>query len=506
MILSKQNLNKIAIGNPSKVPFENLLDLPEKVIQFGTGVLLRGLPDHYIDEANRNGVFNGRIVVVKSTDKGGTEEFTRQDNLFTLCVRGISEGNQVDKKTINSAISRVLSASSEWTEILKLAQSKDLQVVISNTTETGIKLVSEDVLSMSPPSSFPGKLLAILYERYKHFEGSYDCGLVILPTELIPDNGKTLKIICMQLATINHFDEDFMYWLMNSNDFCNTLVDRIVPGALPTADYLEITKELGYEDELMIMAEPYSLWAIETTNERSKEILSFAKADPGIVIADSINKHRELKLRLLNAPHTFTCAIAVMCGFDTVKEAMSNKEFKNFISQLMVNEIIPTLTSKEITEKEAVIFANKILDRFYNPFIAHEWMNITFQFTSKMIMRCLPILMKHYRKNSDAPQCISMGFAAYILFMKSAKKENGDFTGLINGKEFILKDDKAKILYNHWQKKDSNTVVRSVLSDKSLWNEDLSLLPGFEKAIQTGLEQLMSGSIKSWKTELAVQA
>ena len=43
------------------------LALPEKVLQFGTGVLLRGLPDYLIDKANRQGIFNGRIVVVKST-------------------------------------------------------------------------------------------------------------------------------------------------------------------------------------------------------------------------------------------------------------------------------------------------------------------------------------------------------------------------------------------------------------------------------------------------------
>ena len=59
-----------------------LFALPEKVLQFGTGVLLRGLPDQYISEANRSGKFRGRVVVVKSTQNGTTDAFADQDGLL----------------------------------------------------------------------------------------------------------------------------------------------------------------------------------------------------------------------------------------------------------------------------------------------------------------------------------------------------------------------------------------------------------------------------------------
>jgi tagaturonate reductase len=53
-ILSKQNL---AAGFTSKIPVQlpkqEVFSYPEKVLQFGTGVLLRGLCDYYIDKANR---------------------------------------------------------------------------------------------------------------------------------------------------------------------------------------------------------------------------------------------------------------------------------------------------------------------------------------------------------------------------------------------------------------------------------------------------------------------
>ena len=88
MILSRYTVKNI--GNPSiAVPDEAMFELPEKVLQFGTGVLLRGLPDYFIDKANRQGIFNGRVVVVKSTSQGDSSAFEKQDGLYTLCVRGV---------------------------------------------------------------------------------------------------------------------------------------------------------------------------------------------------------------------------------------------------------------------------------------------------------------------------------------------------------------------------------------------------------------------------------
>jgi tagaturonate reductase len=169
MQLSKKIIDQIKIEGID-IPAENYFELPEKVLQFGTGVLLRGLPDYFIDKANKQKIFNGRVVMVKSTDGGGTEAFEKQDNLYTLCVRGIEDGKNVEENIINASISRLLSAKKDWDEILKCAANPDMQIVISNTTEVGLVLIKDNVHD-SPPKSFPGKLLSFLYQRYKIFQG-----------------------------------------------------------------------------------------------------------------------------------------------------------------------------------------------------------------------------------------------------------------------------------------------------------------------------------------------
>src|SRR4051812_8703336 len=192
MQLSKDNLQHITNAKELSQPQDHEWQLPERILQFGTGVLLRGLIDYYINKANRQQLFDGRVVVVKSTG-GSTDAFAVQDGLYTHCIKGMMDGKLVESTIINAAISRVLSAKEQWQEVLDCATNLDMQIIISNTTEVGITLLEGDNLKDAPPQSFPGKLLAFLYARYKAFNGSRESGMVIIPTNLLGENGKSIK-------------------------------------------------------------------------------------------------------------------------------------------------------------------------------------------------------------------------------------------------------------------------------------------------------------------------
>ncbi|MEO8720508.1 MAG: tagaturonate reductase [Ginsengibacter sp.] len=493
MKLSPYNLKNITTQKIS-IPGEEIFELPEKVLQFGTGVLLRGLPDYFIDKANKIGIFNGRIVVVKSTSKGDTTAFDKQDGLYTLCERGIQDGKRVKKDIICAAISRVLSAHDDWSEILKCAHNEDMQIIISNTTEVGIQLLREDI-SKHPPVSFPGKLLAFLYERFAAFKGSKDSGFVIVPTELIPENGKKLESIVLELAHLNSLEDEFIEWLKNSNYFCNSLVDRIVTGMPEKETRDEIEDELGYSDDLLIVSEVYSLWAIEG-DEKIRNILSFAEADEGVVIEPDIDLYRELKLRLLNATHTLTCGLAFLSGFDSVYNAMQDKIFYSFIEGLMRNEIAPSIPYK-IDDAVKQNFISQVLDRFKNPHIDHHWINITLNYTSKMRTRCIPLLMNHYKSNDSVLALFALGFAAYLCFMKAAEQKENEFFGVLNDKRYLIEDPSADKFFRVWKSDDPKEVVNEVLKDISIWGDDLSQLKGFSKSIENNLNNILNKGMKA---------
>lgn len=456
-----------------EVPQAGALRFPEKVLQFGTGVLLRGLPDYFIDKANKQNVFQGRVLVVKSTANGGTDAFAEQDHLYTQCIKGIENGQLVEENIVNASISRVLSAKSDWDEILEAAANPDMELVISNTTEVGIVL-QKDNIHGHPPDSFPGKLLAFLYRRFRIFKGDPAKGMVIVPTELIPENGSKLESIITELAHQNALEPAFIDWLEQHNHFCNSLVDRIVPGKLPIADQQKMEQELGYTDELMIMSEVYRLWAIEAKHQRVFDVLQpLASVDEGIVLTPDIHLYRELKVRLLNGPHTFACGIAVLTGVNTVKEAMDHPLISAYIARVMEQEITPAIVGEELTKEKALDFAARILDRFRNPHIEHRWISITMNYSSKMEMRNVPAIVQYIERQGAAPQAMALGFAAFLCFMKGVEGNDGKYYGTVNGAQYVIQDDNAGLYAESW-KKGVDGVVGDVLGNETFGGSGLA--------------------------------
>jgi tagaturonate reductase len=492
MILSRYKIKNIASGTVA-VPDDEIFELPEKVLQFGTGVFMRGLPDYIIDKANRQGIFNGRIVVVKSTKQGDINAFNKQDGLYTVCVRGMVDRYLIEENIINSSISRVLTASKDWPQILECAHNQALQVVISNTTEVGIQLVQEDI-RQQPPSSFPGKLLAFLYERYHAFNGSEHSGLVIVPTELIPDNGKKLESIVLELAHLNGLEDEFIEWVETCNHFCNSLVDCMVPGKPDVVTQLSIEEELGCTDQLMILAEAYRLWAIEG-DEYVRSILSFEQADAGVIIEPDIELYRELKLRLLNGSHTLGCAPALLAGYGTVHEAMADETISALITNLVQTELVPSIPYK-VNLETAQAFSARVLDRFRNPYIPFSWSKVALQYSAKMKVRCIPVLLNYYKNNEAVPEYFGFCYAAYLQFLRGIKKRGDQYFATFRDQVFLFEDDMAGVFYKKCQELELEDLVESILSNNGFWSEDLNLIPGFYASVLKNLKMIEQCGIK----------
>ncbi|QKG57052.1 tagaturonate reductase [Hymenobacter sp. BRD128] len=487
-ILTQEVVRAAATSPAVALPPPAVFDLPEKVLQFGTGVLLRGLPDFLIDQANRQGLFNGRVVVVKSTEGGDAAAFARQDNLYTVCVRGIQDQQPVRQDVVCASLSRVLSARSQWAEVLACAASPDLHIVLSNTTEVGIVLDADDDVRAAPPRSFPGKLLAVLLARYEAFAGAADKGLVIVPTELIPDNGTKLRGILRELAENQVPDVGFLTWLDKANTVCNSLVDRIVPGRPDEATCARLAQELGYEDELLTMAEVYALWAIEG-DERVRQVLSFQPVHPGIIVQPDINQFKELKLRLLNGTHSLACGLAVLAGVPTVREAMENEHLLTYIRHLMLADLLPGIPYP-IEEKVGQRFGMQVLDRFRNPAVEHRWLAITLNYSAKLRLRVIPDLLHYAERFRAVPQYVALGFAAYLLFMRGTRLDAGTWYGEANGQQYPIQDEQAGFFADLWASHSPPELVPRVLGDLRLWDTDLTALPDFAEAVTRYLLQL----------------
>lgn len=458
-LLSLSHIKQVSAHPSLSIPHDAQFQLPDKVLQFGTGVLLRGLPDYFIEKANQKGIFNGRIVVVKSTGNGDVSSFQEQDNLYTLSIRGIKNGQNVNENIICSAISKILHANTQWSDVLNSAADPSIQIIISNTTEAGLQYV-EEKLTHVPSLSFPGKLTQCLYHRFIKLGHAPESKIVVLPTELLTDNGFLLKHIIEKLIHFNDYPKSFGEWVNQKVIFCNTLVDRIVPGKLSNEHQQILLEKYGYTDSNAIMCEPYALWAIEGGQE-VRDLLTFSTVNEEIKIVPDISQFKELKLRILNGSHTLLCAKAIAEGFETVFLAMSNPIFRKYAEELIFEEIIPSLPA-EIKKEDKLSFAKDVIDRFSNPNIEHKWTSIAVQYPMKLTIRVLPLLKWYAQNTGVSPTKMVECIKEVLHFLLS--NENTPM------------DDISKAAINKINLLSSSTEekVKNVLKEKTMWGEDLT--------------------------------
>lgn len=345
--------------------------LPETILQFGSGRFLRAFADLFIHHANEEGQNVGRIVIVQSTGDERAAALNRQKGLYHVAVRGYEGGSIIDRVETSASISRAIAASSQWNEVLALARSPQLRIILSNTTESGYNLDSADKPTDAPPRSFPAKLLAVLRERFK--EGG--SGLTIIPCELREHNANTLLGLLLQLARDWGLAESFTTWLQMECIWLNTLVDRIVVD--PPADH-----PLRAEDALLTVCEPYALWAIQN------------KATPflrhsAVVWTPDVQPYFLRKVRILNGAHTALLIKAWPRGFKTVRDAVLDAELGPWLERLLFEEIVPVLEGR-VDDPEA--FARQVLDRFRNPFFEHQLASIAAYHADKVQVRLVPTL------------------------------------------------------------------------------------------------------------------
>ncbi len=467
----------------------------ERILQFGTGRFLRAFADCFIDEAINAGHYDGLIVMVASTPSGRVELFKKQNERYTLWTRGYAENKSIDEFRTVTAISRVLAASDGWDKVLTIARSADLEVILSNTTEIGLSLQEGDTLAF--PKSYPGRLCALLFARAEFFGYAPKKGLVILPCELIDNNGDLLRSLIIEQAHRWELGTRFLDWVQHSNLICNSLVDRIVPGLPGKAELDAAYEHLGYTDELLTVCEPYRIWAIQG-DKTLRSRLGFAEGADGIVIAPDIAPYRTRKIRLLNGAHTLSVPVGLLAGCQTVLDNMNHPAVSSFIESLLRHEIGPVLPVDPDTVNP---YIDEVLQRWRNPYMYHRLIDITLQSTTKLRHRAVPTLLDHYARYPDGPtpERIALGFAAWLRFMRGASQSKGIVYGELKDQLYPIHDDHAERFFDWWPTDDKMIpdFVEDVLSSDDLWGMRLSDLPGFANAVTIYLRMILSHGIES---------
>ena len=449
---------------------------PERVLQFGEGNFLRAFVDYFIDVANERSGFHGKVVAVQPIPAPALKEkFDAQDCLYTLYLRGIENGQKVEKRRVISCISRCISAAEEFGAVLACAHNPDIKYIVSNTTEAGIAFRQEDRMEEPSSAAFPGKLTLLLLERYRHLPES---GFVMLPCELIEENGKALLACVRKYIALWNLPAEFAAWVEEKNVFCSTLVDRIVPGYPQDAQALNAAN--GYEDGLLVCGEPFGFWAVEGPASLNEE-LPFAKSGLPVLVTEDCTGYKQRKVRILNGAHTSTVCAGLLCGLETVGDMMADSLLRSFLEREIAQEIIPTL---DLPRQELDTFAASVIERFQNPFIRHELISITLNCTSKWRARVLPSITESVKRTGALPKLLTFSFAAYGEFYRCGN--------------FDCKDEKEVLDFFSARRGDSpQELMAALCAQERFWGLNLADIPGFLPAVTQALAAIQSQGMRA---------
>ena len=465
-----KNLNKTTVERAER---------PVRILQFGEGNFLRAFADWAIDVANERGMIDAGVAICKpraraNGSKQVIDTLREQDNMFHVCLEGVESMEPKRELRLVKCVMDSFIPDEEYAKYEQYITSEDLQVVISNTTEAGIRYVEGDDIAACPPKSYPAKMTALLYRRFKHFEGDSSKGLVVICCELIEDNGTTLREYVLRHARSNGLEQAFVDWVEQSCYFCDSLVDRIVTGYPEKAD--EIKAELGYDDNAIVMGELYHLWVIGGDGYlKAKEVLPLDEAGLNVVFTPNVKQFRDKKVRILNGSHTGMVAMSLLMGCENVADAFKTPDIERFIKKMVAEEVIPMIDEDKA---ELKLFAEGILERFYNPYIKHLLKSISLNSLSKWEARNYPTLRDNWMRLGMTADCGCMTFAALLAYYNPN-----------SGFEVNDVPEHVALIRDNWNSDDLYTTVQNIVQS-NIFTEDFSQVAGFVPKVAMYLSEI----------------
>jgi len=284
-------------------------------------------------------------------------------------------------------------------------------------------------------------------------------------------------------------EEGFARWVNGDCTFCSTLVDRIVPGRIrDAAEAARLEEENGYRDALIDVGEVFGVWNIEGP-EWLAEKLPFRAAGLNCPVVPDVTPYKKRKVRILNGAHTGFVLGAYLAGYDIVRDCMQDDVILGFMNRMLHEEVIPTLP---LDRQDLEAFAAAVQDRFNNPFINHELMSISLNSTSKWKARNMPSFLAYIEEQKKLPKCLTMSLAAYIAFYSNDIQER-TADGLIckrpAGNTYKIQDDAWALDFYYAHKDDTAAqLVKAVLTNTQMWDQDLTKIEGLEAAVLADLE------------------
>jgi fructuronate reductase len=413
-----------------------------------------------------------------------------QGGLYTVAIRDADE----TRCRIVGAILDVLDANTQREELLSRMADPDIRIVSLTVTEKGYchdpatgeldekhPDIRHDLEHPQAPVSAPALILEALARRMR--EGSDP--FAVMSCDNLPSNGTTTRKIVTRLAALR--DKDLHDWVAANVVFPGTMVDRIVP-ATTDADRGEVARITGLEDAWPVVTEPFSQFVIEANFPGGRP--QFEKV--GIEMVSDVEPYERMKLRMLNGSHSTLGYLGYLAGHEYVAETIAIPEFRELISALMTEEVIPTLS---LERSQLEDYRDRLLKRFANPALKHRLWQINMDGTQKLPQRLLGTIRGRLRGHHGIDR-LALAVAAWMRYVTGVDEK---------GQPIEVKDPLAARLraIADGAGRDPVKLAAGLLGVKEVFGDDLAGDPEFHGLIVEHLGSLFDKGAAATVREMA---
>lgn len=396
------------------------------VVHFGPGAFHRAHQAFYFDQLLARDPRWG-ISAVSLKSPGVRDALEPQDGLYTLA--------QLDAETtfrVLGAILEVLVAPEDPPAVFARLAAPHTRMVTLTVTEKGYCLTGDGKLDTAHPDivhdlAHPRAPVSAVGYVVEGLRRRHQAGLppyAVVACDNLADNGWRLKAATVAFAEA--IDPALAAWIAEQVRFPRTMVDSITP-ATDDALRARVEAAAGLTDAWPIQREAFTQWVVEDVLGEDAPDL----AGVGVTLTDDVRGFERAKLRLLNGVHSTLAYAGLLKGHETVFEAISDPDLASLAEDLMVQDIIPTLTAPRGLDLAA--YAQAILGRFRNPEIRHLLAQIAWDGSQKLPFRILGTVADALAAGRPVDR-LALPLAAWMHFVRRRAAEGATIVDPLAGR------------------------------------------------------------------------
>lgn len=379
-------------------------------IHFGAGNIFRAFQANVVQTLLNKGVLEKGLIAAEGYDYEIIEKVNRPHDDGSILVTLKSDGT-VEKTVVGSVVESLTLDSdnkASFGRLKEIFRADSLQMATLTITEKGYSLAdgrgkllpdisSDMVAGPEKPTSYLGKVVTLLYERYLAGEKP----LAMISMDNCSHNGDKLytavKTFANAWTDAGQAEQGFADYVNDPKkvSFPWTMIDKITPR--PDKSIEEMLEKDGVEEAAPIVTDRHTFVAPFVNAEECEYLViedSFPNGRPalekgGFIFTDReiVDKVEKMKVcTCLNPLHTALAVFGCLLGYQKISDEMKDPALKKLVETLGYKEGLPAVTDPGIIKPEE--FLRTVLEvRIPNPFMPDTPQRIATDTSQKLPIR-----------------------------------------------------------------------------------------------------------------------